>query len=103
MRTTIERLVAENHLKEEHLLVLEGARIDIKSALEKASLKKARKRSLPAGSLSSGVKFTALFISTVQRIVLLPSVESTDINKDLLRRFYHCPPDLLSSDHFERD
>jgi hypothetical protein len=54
MRTTIERLVAENHLKEEHLLVLEGARIDIKSALEKASLKKARKRSLPAGSLSSG-------------------------------------------------
>jgi hypothetical protein len=48
--------VAENHLKEEHLLVLEGARIDIKSALEKASLKKARKRSLPlgTGSLSSG-------------------------------------------------
>jgi hypothetical protein len=56
LRTTIERLVAENHFKEEHLLVLEGARIDIKSALEKASLKKARKRSLPlgTGSLSSG-------------------------------------------------
>jgi hypothetical protein len=56
LRTTKERLVAENHLKEEHLLVLEGARIDIKSALEKASLKKARKRSLPpgTGSLSSG-------------------------------------------------
>lgn len=42
---------------EEELLLLEDTRIDIRSALEKASLKKQRKRSLGSlglGTLSSG-------------------------------------------------
>ena len=38
---------------EEELLLLEDTRIDLRSALEKASLKKQRKRSLGLGTLSS--------------------------------------------------
>jgi hypothetical protein len=52
IRVKCEMLLVENAAKEENLLILEDERIDIRSTLEKASLKRARKSNI-SNSLNS--------------------------------------------------
>ena len=56
---------------EEELLLLEDTRIDIRSALEKASLKKQRKRSLGLGTLSSSSEENIESIEVIKENLLL--------------------------------
>ena len=83
----MDRLIAENHVMEEELLLLEDTRIDIRSSLEKAALKNQRKRYLGLGTLSSSSEENIESIDEIKENLLIAESKVKSARR-MMREWY---------------